>query len=54
MNNLELKSMGVQELNTNEMVDLDGGFIPMAVLLGIWAFQGAVCVAGIGLLASQK
>ncbi|KKX46440.1 MULTISPECIES: hypothetical protein [Sphingobacterium] len=25
MNNLELKSMGVQELDTNEMVNLDGG-----------------------------
>lgn len=25
MNNLELKSIGVQELDTNEMVNLDGG-----------------------------
>ncbi|MEJ5145414.1 hypothetical protein [Sphingobacterium sp. MYb388] len=25
MNNLELKSIGVQELDTNEMVNIDGG-----------------------------
>lgn len=38
MNNLELKSIGVLELDTNEMVKIDGGnFIK-------WIFEiGAIC-----------
>ncbi|NJI74088.1 hypothetical protein HCX49_12835 [Sphingobacterium kitahiroshimense] len=38
MNKLELKSIGVQELDTNEMVNLDGGFVGViaAFVVGAW------------------
>lgn len=32
MNNLELKTIGVQEMDMNEMVQVDGGIIPVLAL----------------------
>lgn len=54
MNNLELSTFGIQELEANAMLQVEGGFIPLAVLLGIWAFQGAVFVGGMTLLTANK
>lgn len=41
MNKLELKSIGVQELDTNEMVNLDGGwFWPAAAATFLYNIVG--------------
>ncbi len=42
MTNLTLDSYGVQEMNEGEMVNIDGGFIPL-IIIGV-AFLVSSCV----------
>jgi lactobin A/cerein 7B family class IIb bacteriocin len=48
---ITLENFGVQELNAKEMQGTDGGFLPIAVVIGIWAFQGACCLIALGMKA---
>jgi len=54
MTNLDLKKIGVQELDAKEMVEVEGGFLPIAVIVGIWGVQAALCAAGISMYGSIK
>jgi hypothetical protein len=40
MKNLEL--MGVQEMNAMQMIETDGGFIPLVVFAGVWILSNVV------------
>lgn len=54
MNNLELKSIGVQELDTNEMVNLEGGFLPAVAIGIIWGVQLGLSAVGVGMYLANK
>lgn len=51
MKNLELENLGVVEMNDLEIRKNNGGFLPLAVVAGIWAFQGACCLVALGMKA---
>ena len=41
----------MKELNEMELKEVEGGFLPLAVIVGIWAFQGACCIVALGMQA---
>jgi lactobin A/cerein 7B family class IIb bacteriocin len=43
--------LSLKELTTEEAQKTDGGFLPLAVIVGIWAFQGAVALVALGMQA---
>jgi lactobin A/cerein 7B family class IIb bacteriocin len=45
---MNLQSLNVQEMNSEEMQVLDGGIIPVIVLVG-WAAMGGCCAITGGL-----
>lgn len=45
MNNLELKTIGVQDLDTNEMVNVEGGIIPL--IYGLYFGVASVMASGV-------
>lgn len=51
MNNLELKTMGVQDLDTNEMVNVEGGIAPIVYVCALGV--GYLIGAGIRLYAAR-
>ncbi|QNL48169.1 class IIb bacteriocin, lactobin A/cerein 7B family [Olivibacter sp. SDN3] len=51
MSTLE-SNLEMQELTGNELQEINGGFLPIPVMLGIWGVQAALCAAGIGALAT--
>jgi hypothetical protein len=50
-NTLELEDLKVTELTLLESEQTQGGFLPLAVVVGIWAFQGACCLVALGMQA---
>ncbi len=54
MNTLNLKTFDVQDMEEQEIVEINGGFLPIPVMLGIWAVQTGLVAAGIGALATVK
>lgn len=54
MKTLDLNNYGVQEMNAGEMINVDGGIIPLVVMVGIWAFQATICGALLTVAAMQK
>ena len=51
MKNLELKNFGVVEMDAKQMEETDGGFLPLAVIGGIWLVQGCCCLVALGMKA---
>lgn len=51
MKNLELTNFGVVEMDDLEIREKNGGFLPLAVIVGIWAFQGACALVALGMKA---
>lgn len=49
MENLDLAVYGVEEMKTIEMEKVEGGFLPIVVIGGIWAFQLACCAVALGM-----
>jgi len=54
MKNLDLNNYGAQEMNAREMSTVDGGILPLVVMVGIWAIQCGICTSLISIYASQK
>ena len=54
MKNLDLNKFGVPEMNAGEMSTVDGGILPLVVMVGIWAIQCGICTSLISIYASQK
>jgi lactobin A/cerein 7B family class IIb bacteriocin len=48
MKNLE--NLNVQVLDKKEMKKTEGGFLPVAVVVAIWAIEATICV---GLIAAK-
>jgi lactobin A/cerein 7B family class IIb bacteriocin len=44
MNTLDLQALGLEEMNQVEMMDVDGGIIPLAVAVAIWGIQVGACI----------
>ncbi len=49
MNNLELQSLGLRELDAKEMVEMDGGIIPMVPILVCWGIMTACSLIALGM-----
>ncbi|MFU1857267.1 class IIb bacteriocin, lactobin A/cerein 7B family [Sphingobacterium sp. NGMCC 1.201703] len=54
MNNLELKNCGIQELNEQEMIDSNGGFLPAVAIGIIWGVQLGLSAVGVGMYLAVK
>lgn len=51
MRNLKLANFGVVEMTDLEIKEKNGRFLPLAVVVGIWAFQGACALVALGMKA---
>lgn len=51
MKKLKLENYGLSDLSNDATEEINGGFLPLAVVVGIWAFQGACCIVALGMKA---
>ncbi|MHB1178248.1 MAG: class IIb bacteriocin, lactobin A/cerein 7B family [Daejeonella sp.] len=51
MKSLEIENFGLKEMHLEELSTTNGGFLPLAVIVGIWAFQGACVIVALGMKA---
>ncbi|MBP3943800.1 class IIb bacteriocin, lactobin A/cerein 7B family [Sphingobacteriaceae bacterium WQ 2009] len=54
MENLDLKSNNLQEIEFNEMVEIDGGFLPAIAIGVIWGVQLGLSAVGVGMYLANK
>lgn len=41
----------MNELSKNELMEVEGGFLPLAVIAGIYVFQVCCCAVALGMQA---
>lgn len=51
-NEFKMKNQEFMELNAQELKEINGGILPLAVIGGVWAFQVACCVVALGMKAA--
>lgn len=54
MNNLELITLGLQEMDVNEMENVEGGFLPAVAIGIIWGVQLGLSAVGVGMYLANK
>jgi lactobin A/cerein 7B family class IIb bacteriocin len=54
MNTLDLQALGLEEMNEVQMMDVDGGIIPLAAIVAIWGIQAAIDIGLITAYATLK
>lgn len=51
---LDLEKFGVLEMNAQEVKEVEGGFLPIAVVVAIWAIEVGACCSMMSMYSARK
>lgn len=51
---MNLENLNLVELNAQEVKEVEGGFLPIAVVVAIWAIQMGTCCSLINMYSNRR